>query len=83
MLLLRTRMKTQFTYKGHVIDIADDPARKSGFEYKVKIDGQDRTAGIMSWPAEPDPDEVIFGADARPVKRAKLFIDWAHGGKGP
>jgi hypothetical protein len=79
----KRRGQAQFTYKGHLIEIADDPARKSGFEYKVKIDGQDRTTGVMLWPADPDPDDVLFGADARPVKRAKLFIDWAHGGKGP
>jgi len=37
-------MKTQFTYKGHLIEISDhDPLRKSGFEFKVKIDGRDQS----------------------------------------
>ncbi|SRR5260370_41560082 len=68
----------QFVYKDHLIEISDyDPLyrEKSGFEYKVKIDGQDRTKSVMTWPAKPDADEIIWGRDASPVTRAKLFID--------
>jgi hypothetical protein len=45
----------------------EDPGGK--FEFKVKIDGLDRTTGVMLWPAEPDPYNV-FEADEGPIKRA-------------